>query len=73
MIDVQIELVDDKDDFGSGHQEGLAMSETEYDNFSSGLKAILKADPKAVKAAMEEEKKLRAENELRKGGQANEQ
>lgn len=49
------------------------MSETEYDNFSSGLKAILKADPKAVKAAMEEEKKLRAENELRKRGQANEQ
>jgi hypothetical protein len=36
-------------------------SNPEYDNFSSAMDAILRADPKAVKEAMEADKKANAE------------
>lgn len=35
--------------------------DTEFSSFTDGLKKILRADPKIVKAAMEAEKKGRAE------------
>ena len=38
----------------------------DFENFRSGLSKILKADPKIVKAAMEQEKKERAEERKRK-------
>lgn len=35
--------------------------DTEMDKFKAGLSKVLKADPKLVRAAMEQEKKERAE------------
>jgi hypothetical protein len=43
----------------------------EYEAFTDGLKKILKADPKLVKAAMEQEKNERAqERKTKKAGKS---
>jgi hypothetical protein len=36
------------------------MTKREFENFNSAMAAILKADPKAVKAEMEREKRINA-------------
>jgi hypothetical protein len=43
---------------------------TEYERFNEAMATILKADPKAVKAAMEAEKKERAERRKAKRASA---
>lgn len=44
-----------------------AATSEEFDKFSAGLRKLLRADPKLVKAAMEQEKKERAEERRAKG------
>jgi hypothetical protein len=40
---------------------------SEYDNFSKTMDTILHADPKAVKAAMDADKRARAEEQQKTG------
>ena len=44
----------------------MAKTETSLESFSKGLQQILRADPKLVKAAMEQEKRERAEGRIAK-------
>jgi hypothetical protein len=44
--------------------------DTEFQGFTNGLKKILRADPKIVKAAMEQEKRERSEERKRKQGKS---
>ncbi len=45
----------------------MNKANTEYDTFSSAMDTILKADPEAVKAAMDAEKREREEEQRRTG------